>query len=104
MGEAFGGEDAGVWAGGEESSGAEEERVGEKRDDFLHVMGDEEERGRAALRAEALEKGEEVFAGEGIEPGAGFIEDEQRRAGHERAGDEDALAFALGEDAPGSLG
>ena len=62
-GEVLGGEHAGVGPGGEEASGAEEEGVGEKRDDFLDVMRDEDERGRVSLRAEALEEGEEVFAG-----------------------------------------
>ena len=56
--------------------------------------------GALRLRAEALEESEEVFARDGIEAGAGFVEDEQPRPRHERAGDEDALAFALGEDAP----
>jgi len=103
-GEMRAGEDAFVCAGGEEAAGAEEEGVGEKGDDFFDVMGDEEEGGGAAFRAEAVEEGEEVFAGEGIEAGARFVEDEEGRAGHEGAGDEDALAFALGEDAPGTLG
>ena len=102
--ETGGGEDAFVCPGGEEAAGVEEEGVGEEGDDFLDVVGDEDEGGGAAFRAEALEEGEEVFAGEGIEAGAGFVEDEEGRARHECAGDEDALAFALGEDAPGSVG
>ena len=91
------GEGARGGAGGVDAAGAEEEGVGEKGDDFLDVVGDEDEGRRALFRAEAGEEAEEVFAGEGIEAGAGFVEDEEGRAGHEGAGDEDALALALGD-------
>ena len=47
---------------------------------------------------------EEVFAGNGVESGAGFIEDEEFGFGHERATDENALAFALGEVLPRAVG
>ncbi len=47
---------------------------------------------------------EEVFAGDGVEAGAGFIEDEELGFGHQCAADEDALAFALGEEKPWSVG
>ena len=54
----------------------------------------------APCRAEALEEGEEVLAGDGVEAGARLVEDEQARPGHERAADEHALALALREDTP----
>ena len=51
-----------------------------------------------------MNKFEEAESGDGIESRAGFIEDEQGWLGDERSGDEDALAFALGEDVPGAIG
>ena len=77
-------------------------------DDLLHVMRDEEQGGgifpRDLPRGEALKEGEEMFARDGVEAGAGFVEDEHGGLRHERAGDEDALAFALREDAPVARG
>eukprot|EP01031_Cornospumella_fuschlensis_P007159 gene7159-8879_t len=63
-------------------------------------MGHEHEGGRAALTGEFFEEAEEFFARHGIEAGARFVEDEQAGAGHEGSGDEDALAFPLGEELP----
>ena len=51
-----------------------------------------------------MNKFEEAESGDGIESRAGFIEDEQGWLGDESSGDEDALAFALGEDVPGAIG
>ena len=45
-----------------------------------------------------------MFAGDGVEAGAGFVEDKEFGAGHQRAANEDALAFALGEVLPGAIG
>jgi len=45
-----------------------------------------------------------VFAGNGIEAGAGFVEDEQLGFCHQGAADENALAFALGKVMPGAVG
>ncbi len=45
-----------------------------------------------------------MFAGDGVEAGAGFIEDEELGFGHEGAADEDALSFALGEVLPRAVG
>ncbi len=51
-----------------------------------------------------MNKFEEAESSDGIESRAGFIEDHQGWLGDEGSGDEDALALALGEDAPGAIG
>ena len=45
-----------------------------------------------------------MLAGDGIEAGAGFVENEELGTGHEGASDEGALAFALGEVLPRAVG
>src|ERR1035437_442981 len=65
-------------------------------------MGDEDERRRALAAAELLEKLQKMFARYGIEPGAWFVEDHQRRIRHQRPSNEHALALALRQDAPRS--
>ena len=74
--------------------------MGERGHDFLDMMGDKNEGGGFRLAAEAVEELEKLFAGNGVEAGAGFVEDEEFRFGHQGAADENALAFALGEVLP----
>ena len=76
----------------------------ENRGDFFDMMGDEDQSGSGWIGAEALEEKEEFFAGHRIESCAGFVEDEELGFGHERASDEDALAFALAKDGPFAVG
>ena len=54
----------------------QQQRVGEGRHNFFNMMGDEDEGRGVGLAGEAVEELEEVFAGNGIEAGAGFVEDE----------------------------
>jgi hypothetical protein len=103
QGEGGGGKGLGNGAGGGDSARAEDQGVTEGGDDFLDVMGDQDE-GGVWVPAEVGEELQEVLTGHRVEPGAGFVENEQIRLGHEGAGDEDALAFALGEDGPGAVG
>jgi len=103
-GQERGGEDGIFLAGGEDLAGFQKQGVGEDGHDFLDVMGDEDEGGGAGSLAEALEELEEMFAGGGVEAGAGFVENQQAGPGHERASNEDALAFALGKKKPGAFG
>jgi len=84
-----------AFAGRDDTTGAQQERVSEDRHDLLDVMRDKNQRGRAALRSEAFKKGEELLAGDRIETGARFIEDEQAGPCHQRTGDENALTFPL---------
>ncbi len=63
-------------------------------------MRDENERGSIFATGEFPEELQEIFAGDGIEAGARLVENEQARARHESAGDEDALTLALGEELP----
>jgi hypothetical protein len=98
-----GGEGMGDGAGGGDATRSEDQGVTEGGDDFLHMMGDQDE-GGVGVPSELGEELQELFAGHRIEPGAGFVEDEEIGLGHEGAGDEDALAFALGEDGPGAVG
>ena len=87
-------------AGGDHAAGAKQESVREAREDFLDVVRDENEGGAVFAAGETAEKSEKILAGDRIEAGAGFVEDEQARTGHQGAGDENALAFALGEKLP----
>lgn len=107
-----GAEDPGEGCGGEgflhgpcggDATGVEQEGMAEDRRDFLDVVGYEDEGGMGAV-AEAGDEIEKAFARHGVETGAGFIEDEEIGLGHETAGDQDTLAFALGEEGPRAVG
>ena len=50
--------------------------------DFLDVMSGENDRGTRAASTEAIEEMEKVFAGRGVQTGAGFVQDEQRGFGN----------------------
>ena len=78
--------------------------MGEGRHNFFDVMSDEDESRGVGLAGKPVEKLKEFFAGNGIETGARFVEDEQLRFCHQCAADEDTLAFALGEVVPGPVG
>ena len=82
------------------ASFAQHQDMGEGGHDFLDVMGDEDERGRAGLDGEVFEEMEEILAGDRVESGAGLVENQEARAGHEGAGDGDRRALALGEHRP----
>jgi hypothetical protein len=69
--------------------------MGEHRNDFLDVMGDQNKRGGVALASEPLDELEEVLARDRVEPGARLIEDQETRPPHQRSADENALALAL---------
>jgi hypothetical protein len=103
-GEQGGGEHVVLGAGGEGFAAAQEQDVGEEGDDFLDVMGDEDECGRVARPGEDVEEFQEVLARDGVEAGGGFVEEEHFQAGHQGAADEHALAFALGKIAPSPVG
>lgn len=77
--------------------------MGKRRGDFFDVVGHENKRRSAAERAKLLHEGEEVGARDGIEAGTRFVENQEARAGHEGARNQDALTFALGEVDPFAL-
>lgn len=79
------------------------ERMTEGRHDLLHMMGDEEQ-GRARLATELGDQREESLAGYGIQSGARFVQNQDIGLSHQRSRDQHALAFALGEDGPGTMG
>src|ERR1700679_2871735 len=72
------------------------------RHDFINMMRDEDECWSSLAAAEFLEELQEVFAGDGIEPGARFVEYQQRRSCHQGASDEHALALSLRQNTPRS--
>ena len=87
-------------ARGEHAALAQEEGVRERRHDLLGVVGDEDERRTVPAPGDAVHEPEELLPGDGIEPRARLVEDEEPRPGHERARDEDPLALALGQVGP----
>jgi len=94
----FGG--AELVGGDKEFEGAivEEGDAGGEHESLADVVGDEE--GSFADAAAQVEKEVlEVEAGDGVERGEGFVEEEQRWVGGECAGDADALALSPGEGA-----
>jgi len=101
-------EHARFFPGSDDAPLAQQQRMRNRVDDFLDVMRDEKQRRRIfprdLPRREPLHEAEEMLARDGIETGARFVEDEHGGLCHERAGDEDALAFALREDAPVASG
>ncbi len=94
----------GARAGGDDAAGAQHEGMREGRGDFFDVVGHEDEGGAAAAAREFFEEAEEFFPRDRIEPGAGFVENEELRASHEGTGDEHALALALREVGPLTVG
>ncbi len=82
---------------------AQQEGMSEGRHDFFDMVGHEDERGGTARGREVLNEVEELFASHWVEAGAGFIQYEQLRLGHECSGNQDTLALALGEDGPWAL-
>ena len=78
-GEVGGGEHLPAGPGGEGASAAEQQGMGESRGDFLDVVGDEDEAGSGRVAGEGVDEGEEAFAGDRVEAGAGFVEDEEAR-------------------------
>ena len=99
-GESGGRERGGTGAGGDHAAGTEQERVGEAGQNFFDVVRDQDEGGAVFPAGECLQKAEKLFTGDGIQAGARLVENEQPRASHESAGDEDTLALALGEKLP----
>ena len=56
------------------------------------MMGDQQQRDPAAR--DATQHVEEMMPRRGVEPGAGFVEQQRARAVRKRAGDEDAAGLA----------
>src|SRR2546430_2705524 len=78
--------------------------MAEHRHDFLHVMRHQHKGRRASLPPETIEELKEMFARDGVEPGARLVENQHRRTRHQRATDKHTLAFALREKSPRPLG
>jgi hypothetical protein len=93
------GEDVALQAGGVDLAVFEQEAVGDAGEDFFDVMGDHDE-GRGVRFAARLHPLKVMLAGDGIEAGAGFVEDEDGEFGHQGAADEHFLFLALGERPP----
>ena len=64
---------------------------------FVHVVGDEDD-GAAGFGVDAAELGLEFGAGDRVEGAEGFVHEEDRGVGGERAGDADALLLTAGEE------
>jgi hypothetical protein len=67
------------------------------------MMRHQYERGSIFAPTQPLQELQKVLAGSGIKSGTRFIENQQSRIGHQRAGDQHPLPFALGQHAPRPL-
>jgi hypothetical protein len=81
---------------------AKEQGVGEGGHDLLDVVSDQDQ-SRSRRAGQMSDAFEQTLAGDGIEPGAGLVEQEQVGVGHQRACDEHPLALALRKHAPRPL-
>ena len=90
-------------AGGEDAAVFEEEAVGDGGEDFLDVMGDHDEGRGLRPGGEGLHPLQILLAGDGIEAGAGFVEDEHFEFGHQGAADEHFLLLSLRKRPPQGL-
>lgn len=101
FGEKDGVEDLGGGAGGGGGALVQEEDVGGDGREFFDVVGDEDDGGWIVLVEEALDGGEDLFAGEEVQACRGFVEEEKLWCTGEGAGDEGADFFAVGESLVG---
>ena len=72
---------------------AQQQHMVEARRDLVDVMGDEHGCRRRRIRRQPGEPVHEVFTATEIESGGGFVEQQQARVGHQRAGELHALAL-----------
>src|SRR5690606_37995393 len=91
-------------SGGLDLPAPHEQRVAEAGRDLLDVVGDEDDDRGAAVPGELGERRHELLPAAEVEAGGGFVEEEQLRVGHERAGDLHPLALALAQRAELAVG
>ena len=77
--------------------------MGDAGKDLFHMMGDHDEGGGLRPGADLAHPVEKLLPRDGVEPGAGFVEDEDLEPGHEGAADKDLLFFPLRERTPEGL-
>src|SRR5690606_9205095 len=73
--------------------------VGEAGRDLLDVVGHHDHGGGDRVAGESAETADEVLADTEVQTGGGLVEEQPFRADHQGAGDQGALALALGEGA-----
>src|ERR1051326_8267212 len=81
----------------------QEQHVRKNRHDFFNMMSYEHQGRRSFAAAKEIEELKKMFTGGWVEAGTGFVEDQQAWIGHQGAGNEDALAFPLGEALPSAV-
>ena len=77
--------------------------MGKSVRDFLHVVGNHDNRRGIRIQCQVPEVAHEVLTAAQVHAGGGLIQDEQLRVGHERTGEDDALLLTFGERAPSPL-
>ena len=95
-------EDVFLGALGQDLALFEEEDVAKVGGDFFGMVGDEDD-GRGGFQlTDVVEVLEETLSSQQVQADGGFIQDEELRAFHETAGDEEELALALREAGVGA--
>ena len=85
--------------GGEHLALTDHQDVGEAGGDLLDVVRDHDHGGGDRVAGEPAEAAYQVLAAAEVEAGGGLVEEQQLGVGHQGAGDQGALALALGEGA-----
>ena len=73
----------------------EQEAVSDGWQYFFDVMRDHDEGGGLRFRSEGLHPWQVMFTSDGIQPGAGFIEDKDGKFSHQCTANENFLLFTL---------
>ena len=68
------------------------------------MVGDQHQRGCIGVGGQVGQPGHQLLATAQVETGGGFVEQQQFRVGHQRAGDQHPFALALGQGFVGAVG
>lgn len=86
--------------GGYHLTGTQDEGAREGWKDFFDMVRDEDHSRRVLQTGEGPDKIKKTHPRQRIQSGAGLVQNEEARAGHERAAYQDSLTFPLGEKQP----
>ena len=98
------GEDVGHRPRSDQRRPAQQGEMGHPGRDLLQVVGDQHQRRDGQVGGQVGQMGQQPLPGPEVEPGHGFVHQQQFGVGHQGPGQQDLLALALGQQAEGPLG